>query len=114
MKRLTKEQKIELQREIVEGKTDSELSNLYQVSISNIQYHKSQLRKKGQLVKKKRGRVAKASKANSKNQIRKLTQTERPVLSGGDFKIRINGVNISIKDDVKDIKIDRNGVSVIL
>lgn len=114
MNRLTKEQKIELQRLIVEGKTDSELSNLFQVSISNIQYHKSQLRKKGLLEKIKRGRVAKKSKANSKNQIRKLIQTERTVLSSGDFKIRINGVNITIEDNVKDIKIDKNGVSVML
>lgn len=114
MNRLTKKQKIELQRLIIEGKTDLELSNLFKVSISNIQYHKSQLRKKGLLEKNKRGRVAKTSKANSKNQILKLTQTERPVLSGGVFKIRINGVNITILNDVKDIIIDKNGISVIL
>lgn len=115
MNRLSKEQKIELMDQIKEGKSDDELSILFDVSKSNIQYHRTQMRRKGLLGIRKRGpKKSTFQKEGVKSTNNKSRHTQSIAKNEETFKLRVNGVSISIGNSIKDVKINKNEISISL
>jgi transposase len=109
-KHLSKKQIEELAKMIVNGKTNAEVAEFYNISIATVNNHRTRLRRDGMLLPAKRGRKPKLESKSlpSITSIEKLDTTSKIE----NYQFIINGVSVSVSGKTKNVHIDKDAMII--
>lgn len=112
MAKLNKAQLEEMKKMIAKGVSPEDISNHFNVAISNVHYYKAKFKKEGMDVPNLKGRRPTGSVQQSAIPVNSPVATGNIGVTGQDMMLVVNGVPVTIHGNAKNVTISNGSLQV--